>query len=41
MVRYVLINAKGEYLVFNILSCAKIYQQIKGGIIKEVNLDFQ
>jgi hypothetical protein len=41
MIRYVLIDAKGEYLVFNILSCAELYQKFRGGVIKEVNLDHQ
>ena len=41
MVRYVLIDAKGEYLIFNVLSCAELYQKFRGGVIKEVNLEFQ
>jgi hypothetical protein len=41
MIRYVLIDAKGECTVYNILSCAELYQKIRGGVIKEVSLDHQ
>jgi hypothetical protein len=39
--RYILISTDGDCKVYNIIECAKMYQKIYGGVIKEVSVAFE
>lgn len=41
VVRYALIGKNGECRVYVLEDCAKIYQQIFGGVIKEIHVGIE
>lgn len=41
MIRYALININGDCRVYNVKSCALMYQKLFGGVIHEVNVGLE